>query len=140
MGVLLLLLPGAAALLTIYLIHAHLTYKSKERLAGCSPAPLFRPWDLLGIANFRIELNGMKINALSQAFIDRKREMSLKLGRDCKTFRIYYPPGETWYYTFEPRNLQAVLATQFGDFQQPQFRVAAFERLMGMGIVCCPQP
>ena len=140
MGVLLLLLPGAAALLTIYLIHAHLTYKSKERLARCSPAPLFRPWDLLGIANFRIELNGMKTNALSQAFIDRKREMSLKLGRDCKTFRIYYPPGETWYYTFEPRNLQAVLATQFGDFQQPQFRVAAFERLMGMGIVCCPQP
>ncbi len=85
--------------------------------------------------NFKIELNGMKTNRLSYAFLDRKREMSVKVGRECKTFRIKYPPGETWYYTFDPKNLQAVLATQFKDFQQPAARVGAFEALLGLGIV-----
>ena len=85
--------------------------------------------------NFKIEMNGMKTNRLSYAFLDRKNEMSAKMGRDCKTFRIYYPPGETWFYTFDPKNLQAVLATQFQDFQQPAARVGAFEALLGLGIV-----
>lgn len=85
--------------------------------------------------NFKIEMNGMKTNRLSYAFLDRKNEISATIGRDCKTFRIKYPPGETWYYTFDPRNLQAVLATQFPDFQQPAARVGAFEPLLGLGIV-----
>jgi hypothetical protein len=80
-------------------------------------------------------MRGLKTNRLSYAFTSRKNEMSLKTGRDCKTFRIKYPPGETWYYTFDPRNLQAVLATQFQDFQQPEDRVGAFQALLGMGIV-----
>jgi hypothetical protein len=82
-----------------------------------------------------IELNGMKTNRLSDAFLIRKKEMSAKVGRDCKTFRIKYIPGETWFYTFDPKNLQAVLATQFQDFQQPAARVGAFEPLLGLGIV-----
>ena len=77
----------------------------------------------------------MKTHRLSNAFSDRKNEISAKMGRDCKTFRIRYPPGETWLYTFDPKNLQAVLATQFRDFQQPAARVGAFEALLGLGIV-----
>jgi len=87
------------------------------------------------VQNFKIEMNGMKTNRLSYAFLDRKKEMSSKIGRDCKTFRIKYPPGDTWFYTFDPKNLQAVLATQFQDFQQPAARVGAFEALLGLGIV-----
>jgi hypothetical protein len=109
---------------------------AKAKSLGCQPAPLFRPWDVLGLQNFKIEMNGMKTNRLSDAFSARKKEMSTKIGRDCKTFRIKYPPGETWYYTFDPKNLQAVLATQFQDFQQPAARVGAFEPLLGLGIVC----
>ena len=82
-----------------------------------------------------IEINGIKTNRLSHVFLSRKHEMSAKLGRDCKTFRIKYPPGETWFYTFDPKNLQAVLATQFQDFQQPWARSAALEALFGVGIV-----
>ncbi|ERF69728.1 hypothetical protein EPUS_09348 [Endocarpon pusillum Z07020] len=62
------------------------------------------------------------------------------MGRDCKTFRIKYPPGETWFYTFDPKNLQAVLATQFQDFQQPAARVGAFEALLGLGIFSANGP
>ena len=132
----LLLLPVVAALFTIYCVVIHIRQTAKAKSLGCEPAPLFRPWDVLGVQNFKIELNGMKTHRLSDAFLRRKKEMSLKLGRDCKTFRIKYPPGETWYYTFDPKNLQAVLATQFQDFQQPTAKVGALEALFGLGIVC----
>ena len=135
MGLLLFLLPAVAAIV-IYFIVANGRQTAKAKSLGCQPAPLFRPWDIFGVQNFKIELNGVKTNRLSYAFLDRKKEMSAKVGRDCKTFRIYYPPGETWYYTFDPRNLQAVLATQFKDFQQPAYRVGAFQALLGLGIVC----
>jgi hypothetical protein len=135
MGVLLFLPPAVAAIFTIYCIVTHVRQVAKAKSLGCQPAPLFRPWDVLGVQNFQIELNGMKTNRLSNAFLDRKKEMSAKIGRDCKTFRIKYPPGETWFYTFDPKNLQAVLATQFQDFQQPAARVGAFEALLGLGIV-----
>jgi hypothetical protein len=136
MAVLLLLLPAVAAIFTIYFIVAHLREAAKAESLGCQPAPLFRPWDVFGVQNIKIEINGMKTNRLSYAYSDRKNEMSKKMGRDCKTFRIKYPPGGTWLYTFDPKNLQAVLATQFQDFQQPAVRVGAFEALLGLGIVC----
>ncbi|KAJ4365584.1 hypothetical protein N0V83_008204 [Neocucurbitaria cava] len=134
MGLLLSLLPAVAAFFIIYCVIRHVRQSAKAKSLGCRPTPLFRPWDVLGVQNFKIELNGMKTNRLSYAFSDRKNEMSAKMGRDCKTFRIYYPPGETWFYTFDPKNLQAVLATQFQDFQQPAYRVGAFEALLGLGI------
>ena len=136
MGLLLLLPPAVAALLALYFAVTHFRQTAKAKSLGCKPAPLFRPWDIFGVANFRIELNGMKTNRLSNAFLTRKQEMSAKVGRDCKTFRIYYPLGDIWFYTFDPKNLQAVLATQFQDFQQPAARVGAFEALLGSGIVC----
>ena len=138
MPILLYLPLALAATFALYLLYANRRHAHKEKALGCRPAPLFRPWDILGIQNFKIEMNGMTSHRLSHAFSSRKDEMSAKVGRDCKTFRIYYPPGETWYYTFDPRNLQAVLATQFSDFQQPGVRVGAFEALLGLGIVCTP--
>lgn len=135
MGSLLFLLPAVASIFTIYFIVVYIRQAAKAKAFGCQPAPLFRPWDVFGVQNFKIEMNGMKTNRLSYAFLDRRNEMSAKVGRDCKTFRIKYPPGETWFYTFDPKNLQAVLATQFQDFQQPAARVGAFEALLGLGIV-----
>ncbi|ORY05064.1 cytochrome P450 [Clohesyomyces aquaticus] len=134
MGLLLFLLPTVAAIFTIYCVIARIRRSAKAKSLGCQPAPLFRPWDVIGVQNFKIEINGLKTNRLSYAFLDRKKEMSAKMGRDCKTFRIYYPPGETWFYTFDPKNLQAVLATQFQDFQQPTYKVGALQALLGPGI------
>jgi hypothetical protein len=136
MGLLIFLLPAVAAIFTAYCVVTHVRQVAKAKSFGCQAAPLFRPWDVFGVYNFKIELNGMKTNRLSYAFIKRKNEMSTRMGRECKTFRIKYPPGETWSYTFDPRNLQAVLATQFQDFQLPASRVGAFEPLLGLGIVC----
>ena len=117
MGLTLFFLLAAVATYAIYYVVTYLRQTAKVKILGCEPAPLFRPWDVFGLQNFKIEMNGMKTNRLSYAFLDRKKEMSSKMGRDCKTFRIKYPPGEMWFYTFDPKNLQAVLATQFQDFQ-----------------------
>jgi hypothetical protein len=136
MGLLLILPLAVAVIFTIHLVITHVRQAAEAKSLGCQPAPLFRAWDIFGAQNFKIEMNGMKTNRLSYAFLDRKKEMSAKIGRDCKTFRIKYPPGETWFYTFDPKNLQAVLATQFQDFQQPAARVGAFQALLGPGIVC----
>jgi hypothetical protein len=135
MGLLLFLPLAVAVILIIHLTVTQVKQTAKAKSLGCQPAPLFRPWDVLGVQNFKIELNGMKTNRLSYAFLDRKNEISAKIGRDCKTFRIKYPPGETWFYTFDPKNLQAVLATQFQDFQQPGPKVGALQALLGPGIV-----
>jgi hypothetical protein len=135
MGLMLLLLAALTVVLVIYYVASSIRQAAKAKSLGCLPAPLFQPWDVLGVQNFMIELNGMNTNHLSDAFLIRKHEMSAQVGRDCKTFRIQYPPGEIWYYTFDPKNLQAVLATQFQDFQQPAARVGAFEALLGLGIV-----
>lgn len=135
MGLLVYLLATVAAILYAYYISRQIRQSKKAKSFGCRPAPLFRPWDVFGVQNFKIEINGMRTNRLSDAFLNRKREMSVAMGRDCKTFRIKYPPGETWFYTFDPKNLQAILATRFQDFQQPAARVGAFEALLGLGIV-----
>lgn len=135
MGVLLFLPPAVAVIFTVYCVVAHIRQTAKAKSFGCQPAPLFRPWDVFGVHNFKTEINGLKTNRLSDAFLRRKKEMSTAMQRECKTFRIKYPPADTWFYTFDPKNLQAVLATQFQDFQQPAARVGAFEALLGLGIV-----
>jgi hypothetical protein len=136
MNFLLLLSLAATLIFAIRHVLLHIRQTAKARSLGCQPAPLVRPWDVLGAQNFKIEMNGMTSHRLSAAFRDRKQEMSAKLGRECKTFRIKYPPGDTWFYTFDTKNLQAVLAVQFKDFAQPAARVGAFEPLLGLGIVC----
>ncbi|KAK4506032.1 hypothetical protein PRZ48_003997 [Zasmidium cellare] len=140
MGLLFFLPAAAAALFTLYLLTTHIRHTLKEKSLNSLPTPLYKPWDLLGIQTLRVELNGMKSHRLSQAFLSRKKEMSAKLGRDVKTFRVKLPPGETWYYTFDPRDLQAVLATQFGDFRQSAARVNALEPLLGLGIFSANGP
>jgi hypothetical protein len=123
------------ALSIVYYVIVNIRQAAKAKSFGCQPAPLYRPWDVFGLQTVKIELNGLKNNCLSDTFLQRKNEMSAKLGYDCKTFRVTLPPRDTWIYTFDPRNVQAVLATQFQDFQQPDVRVGAFQALLGLGIV-----
>lgn len=91
MALILLLSVAACATLVIYHVHTYIRQAAKAKSLGCEPAPLFRPWDALGLQNFKIEMNGMKTNRLSYAFLDRKNEMSAYVGRETKTFRIKYP-------------------------------------------------
>lgn len=135
MGFLLLVALALATTVTIYLLANARKQAAKARAFGCKPVPAFLPWDFIGIQNAMYELRGMKTKRLSYAFMERKNLMSAREGRPCKTFRVKYPVCETWYMTFDPKNLQAVLATQFQDFQQPAPKVGALEALLGPGIV-----
>ena len=124
MGLLLYLSPAAIAVFALYHVVARVRLTANARSFGCQNAPLFRLWDVYGVASFRIEMNGMKTNRLSYAFLDRKKEMSAKIGRDCKTFRIKFPPGETWFYTLRPQEPTG----RFGN-AVPRFPSASSQRL-----------
>lgn len=45
-------------------------------------------------------------------------------------------PGAWSFFTVDPTNIQAILATQFHDFGLGQTRIASFDSLLGSGIVC----
>ncbi len=78
---------------------------------------------------------GMNQNRLSEETHSILKEVQEKEGRECTTFQVYFPPGELHFFTFDPRNMQAILATQFKDFQLPSSRLSAFRQLFGQGIV-----
>jgi hypothetical protein len=82
----------------------------------------------------------MSENRLSEEIYSIVKEVQEREGRKCTTFQVCFPPGLLHFFTFDPRNLQAVLATQFKDFQIPSSRLAGFRQLLGQGIVsdsCC---
>ncbi len=82
----------------------------------------------------------MNGNYLSEEIHSMVKEVQEREGRECTTFQVAFPPGVSHFFTFDPRNLQAILATQFKDFQIPTARLAGFRQLLGQGIVsdgCC---
>ena len=102
---------------------------------GCKPVPTWRGWDLLGMSITITMTKAMNENRLSEEFFNIIKEVEDREWRKCLTFHVRFPPGVAHFFTFDPRNLQAILATQFKDFQIPSSRLAAFSQLLGQGIV-----
>jgi hypothetical protein len=131
---------SAIALLALYYLVALWSLKRKAIALGCKPVPIWQVWDLFGL-NFSMKMiKAMSENRLSEEVYGMFKEVQEREGRECTTFQVCLPPGLLHFFTFDPRNLQAVLATQFKDFQIPSARLAGFRPLLGQGIVsdrCC---
>lgn len=65
---------------------------------------------------------------------ERQEMMSKKLGRVCSTF-TFNMLGQTIFFTSDPENIKALLATQFGDFELGPLRRAIMGKVLGDGIV-----
>ncbi len=131
---------SALALSALYYLFTFLRLKRKAIALGCKPVPVWRVWDLFGINMTLTMTRGMSGNRLSEGIHDIVKEVQEREGRKCTTFQVCYPPGVLHFFTSDPRNVQAVLATQFKDFQMPSSRLAGFRQLLGQGIVsddCC---
>jgi hypothetical protein len=126
---------SAIASLALYYLVTAWRLKRKATALGCKPVPVWRVWDLLGINMTVMMTKAMSGNRLSEQIDSIVKEMQEREGRKCTTFQVYFPPGLLHFFTFDPRNLQAVLATQFKDFQIPSSRLAGFRQLLGQGIV-----
>lgn len=129
------LFAASAICFSVYYLVTFWRSKRKAAALGCKPTPVWRSWDLLGLGWSKVMIKAMKECRLSLQFDAFTKEMSAREGREVKTFQLAIPPGLHHFFTTDPRNLQAVLATQFKDFQLPLGRLAAFEKLLGQGIV-----
>lgn len=123
------------ALSALYYLVTLLRLKRKATALGCKSVPFWRARDVLGITWSLTMVKAMKENRLSQQFDSMFKEVQEREGRECTTFQAFLPPGQRFFFTSDPRNMQAVLATQFKDFQLPLSRLAAFRILLGQGIV-----
>jgi hypothetical protein len=131
---------SALALSALYYLVTFWRVKRKAIALGCKPVPVWRVWDLFGIIMPVMMTKAMNGNRLSEEIHNIVKEVREREGGQCTTFQVYYPPGVLHFFTFDPRNLQAVLATQFKDFQIPVSRLAGMRQLLGQGIVsdsCC---
>lgn len=131
---------SALALSALYYLVTFWRLKKKAVALGCKPVPVWKVWDLFGINMTVAMTKAMNGNRLSEQIHSIVEEVQEREGCECTTFQVYYPPGLLHFYTFDPRNVQAILATQFKDFQIPASRLAGFRQLLGQGIVsdsCC---
>ena len=107
----------------------------KTKALGCKPVPVWRVWDLFGANMTWTMIKAMNENRMSEQLHTILKEVQEREGRQLKTFQVAFPPGLLHFFTFDPRNVQAVLATQFKDFRIPVGRLAGFRQLLGQGIV-----
>jgi len=126
---------SAIALSALYYLVTFLQLKRKAIGLGCKPVPVWRVWDLFGLTMTMKLTKAMNRNRFSEEIHSIVEEVQEREGRKCTTFQVCFPPGILHFFTFDPRNLQAVLATQFKDFQIPTTRLAGFRQLLGQGIV-----
>ncbi|KAI9845407.1 MAG: hypothetical protein M1837_004885 [Sclerophora amabilis] len=103
-------------------------YLAEAARRGCQDAPL-EPSNLpFGIDRLRSSLKEDRKQLFPNFMADRFSEMGVS------TFRFTGIAGNDGYVTYDPKNIQALLATQFHDFGLGTQRRGNFFPLLGNGI------
>lgn len=132
-----LLLSVAAAAVVLRLLYSLVSsfnHAYKARQLGCGSVPLYPSKDPLGISNLFETIEADKAKLVPKMTERRFQDMSARENRDVLTFRIRQMGRET-IQTVDPKNIQAVLATQFKDFELGVMRQRSLHPLLGTGIV-----
>lgn len=126
---------AAAVLLQIVrLVLTSWTHARKARALGCGRLPMFPHKDPLGIDTLKQSLAADKEKKLPQLSERRVQIMSDRENRFVQTFLVRNL-GRDNIFTVDPKNIQAVLATQFKDFELGAVRHNSMHPLLGTGIV-----
>lgn len=105
---------------------------AKARQLGCQPAPAL-PSGFLGLQQVK-KLQAADAKQLFPDYlIEQTQRMSESLGRTCSTFS-YNVLGQNIFFTCDPKNIQAILATRFQDFDLGPTRNAIMSESLGNGI------
>jgi hypothetical protein len=75
-----------------------------------------------------------KAQRFPDLMLERSDLMAKETGRVCETFQTSLL-GQKVYFTSDPKNIQAMLATQFQDFDLGPVRRAIMGKVLGDGIV-----
>lgn len=103
------------------------------RKLGCGPIPAY-PINLLGTSTLKESLQADKEKLIPEMSERRVKYMSDKEGRLVSTFGLT-SLNKRHIFTVDPKNIQAILATQFKDFELGKPRRNALHALLGTGIV-----
>ena len=95
--------------------------------AGCLPPPALPLYKPLGIDRIFESLNADKAKTFPDLVIHRYAEM----GNRTHSYQVL---GTRGVMTCDPKNIQAVLATQFHDFETGPIRRGYLTTLLGNGI------
>jgi hypothetical protein len=126
----LLLFPLVAFVL--YKVVSSITTRFRHAAAAkkydCRPAPTLPSPDPLGIINIVRLVQSNNAGKLPDFIMGRTETMSKQEGRPVFTFQTHI--ARNWlFFTCDPKNIQALLATQFKDFELGPIRFGTFSPL-----------
>lgn len=130
------LLWGVVALIIFKIVNMLITRQRraiKSRELGCKPAPIY-PSGILGISGVRELMKHAKTLRIPTHILERREFMCEREGRSVNTW-TFTILGTSGHFTVDPKNVQAILATQFKDFGLGDTRINNFHPLLGDGIV-----
>ena len=126
------LLCTVASAFVLYLLISSISTRRRHAVAakqlGCRPAPTEYNPDLLGLVNV---IKTLRANSKSQVLEYIRGvfdDVSLRMNRTVYSYDTYIL-GDRVFFTCDPRNIQAILATQFKDFELGKIRRGAFAPL-----------
>jgi hypothetical protein len=126
----LLLLPvlAFAAYKVLSAILTSFRHAAAARKKGCKAAPTLASPDPLGIMNIVKLIKSNNAGQLPEFIRERIDSVSRQEGRSVFTFQTHIV--RNWlFFTCDPKNIQAILATQFQDFELGPIRFGTFSPL-----------
>lgn len=133
----LLVLWAGVSFILYRLIAAFLTERRHRNVAeklGCEPAYQFKLFDIQGIRNVTRVIKADKEGRVTDYLKGQIDDACALEGRNITSFDSRMP-GSRGIFTVEPKNIQAVLATQFKEFGLGERRNINFSSALGKGIV-----
>jgi len=129
-------LLGSAALVlyqVVVRIVTYFQYESAKRANGCQEPPKLPGGGFLGLKQLKSAGAADKAMRLLEWLQARQATLSRQEGRLVTTCS-YSILGQKCYFTSDPKNIQAMLATQFADFDLGATRNAIMGEVLGKGV------
>ena len=109
-------------------------HRNEAKRLGCESAYQLKFFDIQGIRNVSRIIAADKKSAVPQYLKSRIDDACAETGKTVVTLDQKVL-GMRTFYTADPKNIQAILATQFKDFGLGKRRNRGFSPLLGQGIV-----
>ncbi|KAK4553414.1 hypothetical protein LTR86_009471 [Recurvomyces mirabilis] len=132
------LLPicGAAAFILYTIVNSIVTrrqYAAKAKELGCQDPPMYPGLGFLGLKGVGEMQAADKKQMFPDLLVKRQNDMNKLTGRVCDTFMNHFI-GQQLIFTSDPKNIQAMLATQFQDYDLGPARRGNMKATLGDGI------
>ena len=125
-------IPTLLVLTILFIVVRHLLERWRQRKLAkelqCEAAPAYPIMDFLGIRELLRIMGSRKSNLMLESMAKRFDVVSSQEGRQVTTF-TFQMLNKTALITSNPKNMQAVYATQFSEFEAGEARNGSFRPL-----------